>query len=178
MRKLKLEELNRLSLSAYAEAPKLPVAVVLDNVRSALNVGSVFRTVDGLGLQEIYLCGITSRPPHKEISKTAIGATHSVQWQYFESLATAIEDLKSKGYLVLGIEQTNESQSLETYKFSSDRDIAIVLGNEVEGISDEILDLLDASIEIPQYGTKHSFNVSVCAGMILWEISRQLRTQS
>jgi len=177
MRKLKLEELNRLSLSDYKESDKLPVVVVLDNLRSALNIGSIFRTVDGLGLASIVLCGISAQPPHKEINKTAIGATKSVDWTYKRDIVRAIEELKDNGYKVLGIEQTDMSTSLDNYKFKSEEKIAIVVGNEVEGLSSHVLPLIDAAIELPQYGTKHSFNVAVCTGMVLWEISKQVRSK-
>ena len=175
MRKLKLEELSRYSVEEYQSADKLPVTIVLDNLRSASNVGSVFRSCDCMGLEELILCGISAKPPHKEISKTAIGATSSVTWRHAESVLEVIKSLKSEGYLVLAIEQVTGSIGLREFKFPKDRRIAFVLGNEVHGVSPEILPLLDHAIEIKQYGTKHSFNVSVCAGIIMWEINRQLR---
>ncbi len=176
MRKLRLHELGRLSIDEYHEAAKLPVTVVLDNIRSAHNVGSIFRTVDGLGLEQVYLCGITPVPPHKEIHKTAIGATNAVSWEYHEDIAQLIVRLKESGHKIIGIEQTDESTSLAETIFVLEDELVIILGNEVDGISTSILPLLDSAVEIPQYGTKHSFNVAVCAGMALWEITKQLRT--
>ncbi len=175
MRKLTLNELGRQSLSDYKQAEKLSITVVLDNIRSAMNVGSIFRTMDGLGLERLILTGITARPPHKEINKTAIGATDSVDWEYIDSVEECVRHLKQEGYTILGIEQTDASIGLDTYETSADPKIAVVMGNEVKGLSDSILPLLDKAIEIPQYGTKHSFNVAVCAGMVLWELSKQLR---
>ena len=175
MRKLKLEELSRYSIEEYHSVDKLPVIIVLDNLRSASNVGSVFRSCDCMGLEGIALCGITAKPPHKEISKTAIGATSSVNWNYSESVVEVVTKLKAEGYLILAIEQVTDSIALSGFEFPKERRIAFVLGNEVHGVSPEILPLLDHAIEIKQYGTKHSFNVSVCAGIIMWEINRQLR---
>jgi len=175
MRKLTLNELGRQSLSDYKQAEKLGITVVLDNIRSAMNVGSIFRTMDGLGLERLILTGITARPPHKEINKTAIGATDSVDWEHIDSVEECVRHLKQEGYTILGIEQTDASIGLDTYEMSADPKIAVVMGNEVKGLSDSILPLLDKAIEIPQYGTKHSFNVAVCAGMVLWELSKQLR---
>ena len=173
MKKKKLEELKRLSIEEYQQSNKLDIVVVADNLRSGLNVGSLFRTVDCFQLKKIILCGLTPKPPHKEITKSAIGATHSVAWEYFTSTKDAIVDLKEKGYKIIGIEQTSNSKTFREYQF--DEPMAIVMGNEVEGISDEILHLLDDALELEQYGTKHSFNVSVCAGIVLYEINRQLR---
>lgn len=176
MRKLKLTELNRLDTEAYKSTAKLPVTIVLDNIRSAHNVGSIFRTVDGFALEKIILCGITATPPHKEINKTAIGATASVEWKYEKDVIPTLENLKTSGAVLLGIEQTTKSKSLMDYQFPRDKELVLVFGNEVNGLSDQILPLLDTALEIPQYGTKHSFNVAVCAGMVLWELSRQLRS--
>jgi len=175
MRKLQLHELGRHTKDSYQKADKLKITVVLDNIRSAMNVGSIFRTVDGLGLEKIILTGITSQPPHKEINKTAIGATESVEWEYAESILEVTQNLKKKGYLILGIEQTDVSLELQNHKAESNQSLAVILGNEVNGLSDAILPLLDQAIEIPQFGTKHSFNVAVCAGMVLWELSKQMR---
>ena len=171
MRKLKLEELGRLSVEEYHMIPKTPVLVVLDNIRSAMNVGSVFRTADAFAIEKIVICGISATPPNREITKTAIGATESVSWEYIEDISEAIASLKSKGYTIAGIEQTDHSIKLGSVLPDAEK-IAVVLGNEVDGISDEILYLLDYCIEIPQYGTKHSLNVSVCAGIVLWELTK------
>ena len=173
MRKLKLDELNRLSVEEFAQYNKQEIIVLLDNIRSAHNVGSIFRTCDGLAIKELHLCGITARPPHKEITKTAIGATQSVDWIYEADIKVSIENLKANGYTIVGVEQTDDSvllQELDKNIFRSK--IALILGNEVEGIQDEIINLLDYCIEVPQFGTKHSFNVSVCAGMVLWELTK------
>lgn len=175
MRKLNLDELNRNSVAEYKLQDKLKVTVVLDNIRSAHNVGSFFRTVDGLALEQIILCGISAQPPHKEIHKAAIGATKSVDWKYFQKVETAIEQLAEEGYKILGVEQTDNSVKLSEIQLSDDHAYAIVFGNEVSGLSDTILDSLDQAVEIEQFGTKHSFNVAVCGGIVLWEISNQLK---
>jgi tRNA G18 (ribose-2'-O)-methylase SpoU len=176
MRKLKLDELNRYDLESYKEATKLPVTIVLDNIRSAFNVGSIFRTCDGMGFSDLILTGITARPPHKEINKAAIGATESVDWQYHEDIVTYIESISNPDNLILGIEQTDESVMLSDYTLDrKDKHIYLVMGNEVEGINSAVLPYLDKAIEIQQYGTKHSFNVAVCAGMVMWELSKHLR---
>ncbi len=174
MRKLKLEELRRVSIEEFKEQKKTPLVVVLDNVRSALNVGSVFRTADSFAVEKIYLCGITATPPHKEISKSAIGATDSVNWEHVKDISDAITNLKSNGYKVLGVEQTSKTTLLQDVKIDSNQKVAIVMGNEVMGISDAILPLLDEVIEIPQFGTKHSLNVSVCTGIVVWEVFRKM----
>ena len=175
MRKLSLTELNRQNLDEYRSASKIPIVVVLDNIRSAHNVGSFFRTVDGLGLERIILTGIAARPPHKEINKTAIGATNSVVWDYESDTLEAIIKLKTQGYIILGVEQTDKSTLLRNMPLDKTKKYAVVFGNEVEGISNELMSELDQAIEIEQFGTKHSFNVAVCGGMTLWELSRQLR---
>jgi len=174
MRKLKLDELGRLTPDEFKESEKMPVILVMDSIRSALNVGSLFRTSDAFALERIILCGITARPPHREITKTAIGATESVAWSYCESIEEALIDLKKDNYTLIGIEQTDTSYQLTEMKWPQDK-IAIILGNEVEGVSDKAIEIMDACIEIPQYGTKHSLNVSVCGGIILWELSRHFR---
>jgi tRNA G18 (ribose-2'-O)-methylase SpoU len=171
MRKLKLAELNRPTLQEYEQAPKLPIVVIADNIRSGLNIGSLFRTSDAFAIEEIILTGISARPPHKEINKTAIGATDSVNWRYEEDIITAIEQLKKLGYSIYGIEQTTNSKDLANISLSKDQKVAIILGNEVDGISESLLPLLDMALEIPQYGTKHSLNVSVCAGIVLHHLS-------
>ena len=175
MRKLKLDELSRYTVEEYKQALKLPIIAILDNIRSASNVGSFFRSCDCMGLESLVLCGITAKPPHKEISKTAIGATASVAWTHEESIVAALSKLKSDGYLIVAIEQIDTSVSLRDFKFPKDKKIALVFGNEVQGVSSEVLPLLDHAIEIDQFGTKHSFNVSVCAGILMWEVNRQLR---
>ncbi len=177
MRKLTLQELGRKSISDYKQSSdKLGVVVILDNIRSAMNVGSIFRTADGLAIERLILTGISARPPHKEINKTAIGATDSVDWSYEQSVVQITEQLKKEGYLILGVEQTNASVSLSSFVVPKEKKLVIIFGNEVKGLSEDLLPQLDQAIEIPQYGTKHSFNVAVCAGMVLWELSRQLRT--
>lgn len=174
MRKLKLQELGRLTPKEYKSAKRMPVVVVMDNIRSAMNVGSVFRTADAFAAESIVLVGITAQPPHREISKTAIGATQSVDWKYCETIAEALTPLKEAGYKVAVIEQTDTSTSLPDWTMSDDEKWVIVMGNEVEGVSEEALALADIAIELPQYGTKHSLNVSVCAGIVLWELNRAL----
>ncbi len=175
MRKLKLDELNRLNLEDYKAADKLPVTVVLDNIRSAFNVGSIFRTCDGLGFHKIILTGITARPPHKEINKAAIGATESVDWEYHPDIVEYVTSINDNS-LILGVEQTDDSMMLDKLHIDTNgKHIYLLLGNEVEGLNDELLPLLDHAIEIEQFGTKHSFNVAVCAGMVMWELSKMMR---
>lgn len=175
MRKLKTHELNRLQPEAARKAGKLPVTVVLDNVRSGLNVGSVFRTADAFAVQELVLCGITGQPPHREITKTALGATESVLWRYEKEVEQAVQQLKEQGLRVLGVEQTTESIPLHELDLQPDEPVALIFGNEVRGLSDSILPHLDGAVEIPQAGAKHSLNVSVSAGVVLWEVFRQFR---
>ena len=174
MRKLKLHELERDSLEEFKSKDKFPIVLVLDNIRSALNVGSIFRTSDALNIEHIHLCGITARPPHKEINKTAIGATESVSWSYHESAVELISSLKPD-HLLIAVEQTDESVMLDEFEISDpEKKLCLILGNEVEGVSDELISEVDMALEIPQYGTKHSFNVSVCAGIVLWECVNKL----
>lgn len=173
MRKLSLQELGRLSVEEFKTQDKAPICLVLDNVRSALNVGSAFRTADGFALEKIYLCGITATPPHREILKTAIGATESVDWAYEKDTAALLRRLKSEGYSVMAVEQTTESVWLQDIEVDKDRKYALVFGNEVSGISEAALQEAGGSIEVPQFGTKHSFNISVCIGIVLWEFYRQ-----
>lgn len=177
MKKLSLKELNRVSVQEFKQQEKQPIALVLDNIRSALNVGSAFRTADAFALQHIYLCGITAQPPHREILKTAIGATASVDWSYFETTKEAIAALKSAHYLIAGVEQVDERTWLQDFEPDQGRAVAIVLGNEVNGLSDDILPMLDVCLEIPQQGTKHSLNVSVCLGIVVWEVASKLQKQ-
>lgn len=169
-RKLLNEELNRLSAEEYKEAEKLPLVVVLDNVRSLNNIGSVFRTSDAFRLSKIYLCGITATPPHREIHKTALGAEESVDWVYFEETTDAVQELKNEGFTILAVEQVENSISLETFTINPEQKYAFVFGNEVKGVQQEVIDLSDNCIEIPQFGTKHSFNISVTAGIVLWQV--------
>lgn len=174
MRKLLNEELNRLEVEAFKKADKIPVVVVLDNVRSMNNTGSVFRTSDAFRVESVYLCGITAVPPHKEIHKTALGATESVGWKYFEQTREAVEQLRRNGYMVCSIEQAEESIMLESFPVEEDRKYALVFGHEIRGVDQEIVDMSDQCIEIPQYGTKHSLNISVSAGIVVWEFFRKL----
>lgn len=174
MRKLNLKELNRLSTKEFKSREKYPIAIILDNVRSALNVGSAFRTSDAFALSHLYLCGITATPPHREILKTAIGASASVDWTHFKEVKDAVLHCKEQGYTILGAEQTDNSILLQDFEVDADAKYAIVMGNEVKGISDEVLGLLDYCLEIPQFGTKHSFNVSVATGIITWDIFNKM----
>jgi 23S rRNA (guanosine2251-2'-O)-methyltransferase len=169
MRKLKLDELNRVSVDDFNEVKKLPVVLVLDNVRSMHNIGSIFRTADAFAVEKLYLCGITACPPHREIEKTALGATQSVEWVYFPGVIQAIEQLMTEGYQVIAIEQADESTMLNDFYPDEGKKYALVFGNEVNGVSDEIMDMIDTCIEIPQFGTKHSFNIVVSAGIVLWD---------
>jgi tRNA G18 (ribose-2'-O)-methylase SpoU len=168
MRKLKNEELGRISAEEYQQATKLPVVIVLDNVRSLNNVGSVFRTSDAFRVEKICLCGITGKPPHREIHKTALGATESVPWEYFETTQKAASMLKRKGYALIGIEQIDESIALHQFQPDLSVPVAFIFGNEIKGIDPEVLSYLDQCIEIPQFGTKHSFNISISVGIVLW----------
>jgi len=171
-RKLKNIELNRLSVDEFRKAQKLPIVAVLDNVRSMLNVGSVFRTSDAFRLDRIYLCGITAKPPHRDITKTAIGAEQSVDWVHVPSTLDAVKELKQDGFIIYGVEQTDTSVSLDEFDFSSPEKRCFIFGNEVDGVDEEVVQLCDHLIEIPQMGTKHSLNISVCAGVVLWEASK------
>lgn len=175
MRKLKNEELDRLSADEFKKSEKTPVIIVLDNVRSLNNIGSVFRTGDAFLVEAIYLCGITAKPPHREIQKTALGATESVAWIYFESTLQAVEKLHQAGCKVYSIEQAEQSISLEGVELSSTEKYAVIFGNEVKGVEQEVVNASDGCIEIPQFGTKHSFNISVSAGIVLWEFYKKLR---
>lgn len=172
MRKLSMDELGRLSVEEFKQARKRPVVAVLDNIRSMHNVGSVFRTADAFLIEGIFLCGYTPKPPHRDINKTALGAAETVDWMAFSTAAEAVQELKTKGYKVYAVEQTEGSISLEKFTHDENVKIAVVFGNEVEGVNDEVLQLVDGSIEIPQSGMKHSLNISVAAGIVLWEIAR------
>lgn len=175
MRKLKLEELNRVSVEEFKEQSKLPVAIVLDSVRSMHNVGSIFRTGDGFAVEQICLCGITSTPPHREIEKTALGATQSVNWTYYNEAALAIDELRKQGYQIVAVEQAENSVMLNTFEPQPDQKYALIFGNEVNGVSDEVMDKIDTCLEIPQFGTKHSFNIVVSAGIVLWDFFAKLK---
>ncbi len=172
MRNLATSELNRPSLADFKARPKLPVVVVLDNIRSRHNVGSIFRTADAFNLEAICLCGITATPPHREIHRTALGATESVEWSYFQNAAEAVDDLRNRGYEIVAIEQTDQSIPLSEFTSAPGKSLALIFGNEVHGISGEVLPMVDQAIEIPQHGTKHSLNVSVSAGIVIWEVCR------
>ena len=174
-RKLHVEELNRISIEEFQEAEKIPLVVLLDNVRSQNNIGSVFRTSDAFRVQEIILCGITATPPNAEIHKTALGAEDSMKWRYFDKTLSAVQELKAKGYTVFSIEQTENSLSLETLQLDRSKKYAVVLGHEVHGVQQTVIDQSDGCIEIPQYGTKHSLNVSVTAGIVIWDFFKGLK---
>lgn len=175
MQKLKLEDLNRVSVEEFKEQDKLPVVVILDHVRSMHNVGSVFRTGDGFAIEKLVLCGITACPPHREIEKTALGATMSVDWAHFEHTKDAISSLRDAGYLIIAIEQAKNSTMLNTFKPDPDQKYALIFGNEVDGVSEEAMSMIDECIEIPQFGTKHSFNIVISAGIVLWDFFAKLR---
>lgn len=168
-------ELNRLSVDEFKVQDKTSLVVLLDNVRSALNVGSAFRTSDAFLVEELALCGITAKPPHREILKTAIGASKSVDWKYYESTAAAIQAYKAAGYQVAAVEQAAGSVWLQDVTLSATNKLVVVFGNEVNGVDPVVMELVDFCIEIPQFGTKHSFNISVSMGIVLWELSQQLR---
>lgn len=172
MRKLSMEELNRKSVEAFRESEKMPIVVVLENIRSAYNVGSVFRTADAFLLQGIHICGYTAYPPHKEIRKTALGSEETVHWKHFPNAAHAITHLKNEGYKVYAVEQTEGSVPLQAFGREHDDKVALVFGNEVTGVEQSTILLCDGAIEIPQLGMKHSLNISVAAGIVLWEMVR------
>lgn len=171
MRKLRNEELDRLSIDEMKSADKNPFVIVLDNIRSRHNVGSAFRTADAFLCEKIILCGITAQPPHREIHKTALGATDTVEWEYFENSMEAIDVLKGQGYKIASIEQADESISLENFQLKGAEKLALIFGNEVKGVGDEIVEKSDYVIEIPQFGNKHSINVSVSVGIVIWDLS-------
>ena len=173
MRKLRNDELNRITKAEFEAAEKTPIIIVLDNIRSLSNVGAFFRTADAFRIEELLLCGITACPPHREIHKTALGADETVSWQHFESVEDACKYMKDKGYRIFAIEQVEGSLPLQNFAFEPQT--AYILGNEVEGVSDEALPYCDAAIELPQEGTKHSLNVAVCAGIVMWEAFKGLR---
>ncbi|MCO6492357.1 MAG: RNA methyltransferase [Phaeodactylibacter sp.] len=175
MRKLSLKELNRPTVAEFKAQEKVPVSLVLDNIRSALNVGSAFRTADAFALEKVFLCGITATPPHREILKTAIGATESVDWAYEQGTVQAIRRLQEQGYRVLAVEQADKRTLLQEVQVEKGQKYALVFGNEVEGVSDAAMAAVDGCVEVPQFGTKHSLNISVCLGIVVWEFFRQWR---
>lgn len=174
MKKLKVEELGRLSVAEFKSAKKIPACILLDNVRSLHNVGSAFRTADAFSVEKLVLAGITGTPPHREIEKTALGATTSVAWTHHEDATEAAAALKSEGWKIVVIEQTTESIPLQKFTAQADEKVCLVFGNEVNGVSDGVIELADVAVEIPQSGTKHSLNISVCVGIVVWEIYRKI----
>lgn len=175
MRKLRNDELDRINFEEIKKIDKNPFVIVLDNIRSMHNVGSAFRTADAFLCEKILLCGITARPPHREIHKTALGATETVDWEYYENSVEAINELKTKGYKIASIEQADDSISLEKFDFTSDQKLALIFGNEVKGVSESLIENSDYVIEIPQYGTKHSINVSVSIGVVIWDLISKMQ---
>jgi 23S rRNA (guanosine2251-2'-O)-methyltransferase len=172
MRKLLNSELERKTIDQFKESEKSPIVIVLDNVRSQSNIGSIFRTADAFLVQGIYLCGITAKPPHREIQKTALGATESVQWKYYDKTADAIKELREAGYIIISIEQAEGSVGLQDFGIDEGRQYALIFGNEVNGVDQDIVNLCDYCVEIPQFGTKHSFNIAISVGIVLWELNR------
>jgi len=175
MRKLKNDELDRLTLDEFKNSEKLPLVLVLDNVRSMNNVGSAFRTSDAFSIEKIYLCGITAQPPHREINKTALGATESVDWEHVENTADLCKKLQQGGFKVLAVEQAEGSLSLESFKAEEGQKYALVFGNEVFGVDQEVVNIADECLEIPQFGTKHSLNISVSIGVVLWDLTSKIK---
>lgn len=169
MKKLSMDELNRLSIAEFKEAEKNKVIAVSDNIRSMHNVGSIFRTADSFLLQAVILCGYTPQPPHRDIHKTALGATETVDWLYFENTIDAVATLKKEGYIIIGVEQVDTSIKLNEFHFDKNKKYALIFGNEVQGVAQHVLEQCDHIVEIPQEGTKHSLNVSIAAGIVLWE---------
>lgn len=175
MRKLKNSELERLEVSEFKGAEKIPLIVILDNIRSLNNIGSVFRTSDAFVVEKIYLCGITATPPNKDIHKTALGATESVEWEYVEDTLTLVKTLQKRGVIVASIEQADDATLLQDFEISKEKRYAIVMGNEVKGVQQEVVSASDTCIEIPQFGTKHSLNISVTTGIVLWSFLQKLK---
>jgi len=176
MKKRSMTDLNRISAEEYKSSEKLPVIIVLDDVRSAYNVGSIFRTADAFRVEGIYICGISARPPHKDISKTALGATEAVDWKYFSNASDAASGLRQNGYRIYAVEQADASITLGDFQPEKEEKIALIFGHEVFGVKEELLEMATGCIEIPQFGTKHSFNVAISAGIVLWEISKKMNT--
>lgn len=172
MRKLTVEDMHRIDVETFKQSEKLPLVMVLDNVRSLHNVGSVLRTADAFRIEAVYMCGITATPPSAEIHKTALGAEDSVNWQYFEDTMQAVDKLKNEGYTVLAVEQVEGSLKLGNFAFEPQKKYALIMGNEVKGVRQDVVDACHQALEIPQYGTKHSMNVSVTAGIVMWEFER------
>ena len=170
--------MQRLSVDEFHEAPKMPLIIVLDDVRSLHNVGSVFRSGDAFRVEAVYLCGITATPPHPEIHKTALGGEDSVAWRYFPTATEAVESLHNDGFFVYSIEQVEGSTKLQNLQLDTDKRYAVVLGNEVKGVHQEVVDMSDGCLEIPQFGTKHSLNVSVTAGMVIWEVAKKFLSKT
>ncbi len=175
-RKLKNSELDRISAEEYKSSIKTPLIVILDNIRSLNNIGSVFRTADAFLIEKIYLCGITAQPPHKDIHKTALGATDSVEWEYVENIAELLQSLKDRNVVILSIEQSEGSIPLNDFKVKNETTYAVIFGNEVKGVSQEVVSKSDAVIEIPQCGTKHSLNISVSTGVVIWDLFCKLKS--
>ena len=173
-----MDELGRLSKEEFKSTKKLPITVILEDIRSMHNVGSVFRTADAFLVEQILLCGYTPNPPHRDIHKTALGATETVEWKAFENTTTAINALKKEGYHIYAIEQVHNSIELQTFEIFNQDKVAIIFGNEADGVKDETIDMTDGCIEIPQAGSKHSFNISVAAGIVLWEIFKKMNQKS
>lgn len=174
MKKLTILEMGRMNAEEFKQSQKMPLIVVLDDVRSMYNVGSVFRTSDAFRVEAIYLCGITACPPHAEIHKTALGAEDTVEWKHFDNTMDAVESLKTDGYYIFSIEQCEGSTMLQTMQVEPGKKYAVILGNEVKGVKQEVVDASDGCLEIPQFGTKHSLNVSTTAGMVIWEFAKQM----
>jgi tRNA G18 (ribose-2'-O)-methylase SpoU len=173
-----MEELERISPEAFKEQAKTPVIMLLDNVRSGMNVGSAFRTADAFALEKIFLCGITAQPPHREILKTALGATESIDWEYVEDPVKAIKKLQADGVKVLAVEQAVGSTQLNDFKVEPSQTYALVFGNEVQGVSDEVMEVVDGCLEIPQFGTKHSLNIAVSIGIVIWDVFCKLKKEN
>lgn len=175
MRKLKITELNRISTEEYKEIDKTPLIIVLDNIRSLNNIGSVFRTSDAFLVEAIHLCGITATPPNQEIHKTALGAEYSVEWEYFENTIDSVKKLQDNGYTVFAIEQVENSIMLDKLQLDKSQKYAVVMGNEVKGVQQQVIDICDGCIEIPQFGTKHSLNVAVTTSIVIWDFFKLLK---
>lgn len=178
MRKLKNSELGRVNIKEFKEAEKIPIVIILDNIRSLNNIGSVFRTSDAFLVNKIYLCGITAMPPHKDIHKTALGATESVDWEYVENSMDLIAKLREEKIKIVSIEQADNSTMLQNFEVSKDQKYAIIFGNEVKGVQQEVVSVSDICVEIPQYGTKHSLNISVSCGIVLWDLFKKIKLKN
>lgn len=176
MRKLRNSELERLTVDKFKESEKNPLIIVLDNIRSANNVGSVFRTADAFLLETIHLCGVTATPPNKDIRKTALGASESMEWKYFENTIDSVKELQQNGYTVIPIEQVEKSTNLLDFSPEKGKKYAFVFGNEIKGVEQDVIDLCETCIEIPQYGTKHSLNISVSAGVLIWDFFQKVNS--